>query len=222
MKEDILEQLVDGWFLRQPATFTKHNVKYKPDTKDLAQLGTRDKSKFAVPSDIDVMAIHMNQIGTKKVSVISCKSWQGGFDVDFFYKNLSGNGNPNLPVGPGPAWKKFRELYDPLWAKAFRDKVYSETQSHDFTYFIAVTKFKSNKSQHIENFKTCKFFLDNLNDNGKYNVKIEFLTLEKILTQISLQEANTTIEATEIGRFMQLIKAADLTITTKDDLKLLK
>ncbi len=35
MKEDILEELVDGYFLRQPAVFTKHNVKYRPDLKGI-------------------------------------------------------------------------------------------------------------------------------------------------------------------------------------------
>ena len=160
----------------------------------------------------------------KKVSVVSCKSWQGGLDVDFFYRNLNGSetGDPNLPVGPGPAWKKFRELYNPKWAKAFRDKVFEETQSHDFTYIIAITKFKGNKRKHEEDFMKCPLFLNNLNEDGKYRVKIEFLTLEKMLNHISAQEANTTIEATEIGRFMQLIKAADLEVVNKINQKSIK
>ena len=42
MKEDILEQLIDGYLLRQPGTFTKHNVKYRPDQKALKK---EDKNK---------------------------------------------------------------------------------------------------------------------------------------------------------------------------------
>ena len=60
MKEDILEQLVDGWFLRKSGTFTKHNVKYKPLQTDIVHLDTREKSRFTVSSDIDVLAIHLN------------------------------------------------------------------------------------------------------------------------------------------------------------------
>jgi aminopeptidase-like protein len=101
-------------------------------------------------------------------------------------------------------------LVEPNWAKAFREKIFSETNSYDFTYYIAITKIKKNKGQKIEEFKNCNLFLNNLSDNGKNKVKIEFLTLEEMLSEIFIEKADTTIEATEIGRFMQLIKAADL------------
>lgn len=218
MKEDILEQLVDGWFLRKKATFTKHNVKYRPDSKDINDMGKKEKSQYAVHSDIDVIAVHLNENGKKRVSVVSCKSWQDGFDVDFFYRNLGDDGgDPNIKVGNGHAWKKFREIYDETWAKAFRDKVFEETQSHDFTYFIAVTRFKRKKCNHFESFKSCPKFLNLLNENGKYEVEIRFLTLEEMLNDILHQKADTAIEATEIGRFMQLIKAADLEIVNKSN-----
>ena len=222
MKEDILEQLVDGWFLRQPSTFTKHNVKYKPNPADIAHLGVKEKSHYTVSSDIDVLAIHLDKSGVERVSVVSCKSWQDGFDVDFFFENLSGLGDINKRIGTGAAWKKFRELAESKWAKAFRDKVFSETQSHDFTYYIAVTKIKSKRNKYIEEFKKCKEFIDNLSDYGKHNVKINFITLEDMLQGIFTQKSDTTLEATEICRFMQLIKAADLTLITKNDLKLKK
>ena len=61
MNEDILEQLVDGWFLRQNATFTKHNVKFKPNSKDISHLSVKERSLFSVPSDIDVMAVHLDR-----------------------------------------------------------------------------------------------------------------------------------------------------------------
>ena len=34
MKEDILEQIVDDWFLSRPGVFTKHNVKFRPTPAD--------------------------------------------------------------------------------------------------------------------------------------------------------------------------------------------
>lgn len=64
----------------------------------------------------------------------------------------------------------------------------------------------------IEEYENCNLFSDNLSDRDKFNVKIEFLTLEDMLTEIFNKKADTTIQATEIGRFMQLIKASDLKI----------
>jgi hypothetical protein len=52
--------------------------------------------------------------------------------------------------------------------------------------------------------------LNNLSDNGKNKVKIEFLTLENMLNELLNEKVNTTIESTEIGRFIQLIKATGL------------
>jgi hypothetical protein len=66
MKEDILEQLLDGYFLRKPATFTKHNVKFKPKKEDIKHFDSRNKSRFTFPSDIDVLAVHLNEVNEKK------------------------------------------------------------------------------------------------------------------------------------------------------------
>ncbi len=113
-------------------------------------------------------------------------------------------------MGTSEAWKKFRELVEETWAKAFRETIYKETKSYDFTYYIAVTKIKKNKDKKIEDFKKCKLFINNLSDYGKHKVKINFITLEDILYEIFNERSNTTLEATEIGRFIQLIKAANL------------
>jgi hypothetical protein len=75
MKEDILEQLVDSYFLRKPATFTKHNVKFRPE---LSSMTKEEKRKYSVHSDIDVIAVHFKGACEKEVSVVSCKSWQSG------------------------------------------------------------------------------------------------------------------------------------------------
>lgn len=217
MKEDILEQLVDGWFLRQPATFTKHNVKYKPNPEDIAHLSVKERSQYTVSSDIDVLAIHLDKEGADRVSVVSCKSWQEGFDIDLFFENLCGLGDKNKRIGNGPIWKKFRELTEKNWAKAFRDKVFGETHSHDFTYYIAVTKIINKRDKHKEEFKRCQEFLDNLSDGGKHCIKIDFITLEDMIRGIFNEKSDTTLEATEIGRFMQLIKAANLSLVTRNE-----
>ncbi len=102
-------------------------------------------------------------------------------------------------------------MVEPTWAIAFREAVYRETLSYDFTYFVAITKIKTDGS--IEAFKNEPLFLNNLSDNGKHKVKIDFLSLEKIMDEIFREEPNTTLEANEIGRFMQLIRAAGLKVS---------
>jgi hypothetical protein len=209
MKFDILEQLVDGWFLRQPSTFTKHSIKYKPKASDISHLNSKAKSKYTVSSDIDIVAIHLDKEEEKRVSVVSCKSWQGGFDIDYYYQRLIDEEKRKHK----DMWKRFRELVEPVWAKAFREKIFDETKSNSFTYYIAATRVQKNKDKFVEDFKSCKLFLDNLSDYGKYNVRINFLTLETMLEQMLEETGDTTLESTEIGRFMQLLRAAGLKLS---------
>lgn len=207
MKEDILEQLIDGYFLRQPGTFTKHNVKYRPDQKTLKK---EDKSKYSVHSDIDVLSVNLK---TKTTNVVTCKSWQGGFDVEKHLEWLSDSKNHSKKVSGREVWKSFRELTDKVWSKAFRDKIFEETNSKQFDYIIAVTKL--NNSKRINEFCTNKNFLNILSDNGDFKVTISFLTLETIITTIQNEPQNTAVESTEIGRFLQLLKAADIKFERK-------
>jgi len=208
MTEDILEQLVDGWFKRRPSTFTKHNIKYRPD---ISNMDKETKKNYNVNSDIDVLAVELNKNQTN-VSVVNCKSWQGGFDVKLWYDKLSNVDNHIDKKSGKEYWKPFRELTNETWARAFREKIISETYSRNFTYYIAVTKLKNKEK--IDDFKKCDFFLKNL--KGKeLNVNIEFLPLEKMITDIYNEIQKTALEATEIGRFIQLIKAANMTINPK-------
>lgn len=219
MKEDILEQLVDGYLLRKPATFTKHNVKFKPEKSAIAHLAASDRNKYSVPSDIDVLGIHLKSSGSNRVSAISCKSWQGGFDVDFWYDHLTDPIKKSRKFGTSEAWKKFRELSEPIWAKAFRDRIYQETGSTSFDYYIAVTKLKNINAVRLDDFKTCPQFISMLSDEGKHDVTINFLTLEDMLREIFQEKSSTTLEATEIGRFIQLIRAANLNLEFSTNLK---
>jgi len=134
MKEDILEQLIDGYFLRKPSTFTKHNIKYRPDLNFISK---GEKNKYSVHSDIDIISINTF---TKDINVVSCKSWQGGFDIKFYFNKLSNPQNHTYIYSGKEVWKSFREITNPIWAKAFRDKVFEETNSKKFNYYIAVTK----------------------------------------------------------------------------------
>jgi hypothetical protein len=76
MKEDILEQLVDD-YLQSMGYFTRHNLKFRP-SKDHSSFDTKQDSNH---SDIDVIGLHPTKRGPNRVWVISCKSWQAGFNV---------------------------------------------------------------------------------------------------------------------------------------------
>lgn len=207
MTEDILEQLIDNYFLRKPSTFTKHNIKYRPN---LNRIPKKLINKYSVHSDIDVITINAK---TKETNVITCKSWQGGFDIKKYYTLLSNKEMHKTKPSGREVWKSFRELTDKTWAKAFRDKIFEETTSKRFNYIIAVTKIRNNKFH--DEFCSCKSFLDNLSNKGEFKVTISFLTLEQIITSIQDEDQKTAIESTEIGRFLQLLNAANLKLERK-------
>ena len=61
-----------------------------------------------------MLAIHLNQVKEKRVSVVSFKSCHSGFDVDFVYEHFTEKVKQEVRVGASDAWKKFRELVDPI------------------------------------------------------------------------------------------------------------
>ena len=205
MTEDILEQLISSYFLRKPSTFTKHNIKYRPVLETMSK---EEKKLYSVNSDIDVISINTK---TKNVNVVTCKSWQGGFDIKDFYNLLSNENNHTRIKSGREIWKSFRELTNPIWAKAFCDKIFEETNSKEFNYIIAITKISN--PEFIDQFCDCELFLKNLSNNGEYQVKIKFLTIEEIFTEIQNSNISTAVESTEIGRILQLLKSAGLNLT---------
>ena len=210
MKQDILEQIAENWLLKKEATFTKCNVRYKPSVEQLQLIDKSKRNLYSVTSDIDLLAVHIDKQDEERVSAISCKSWQSGFHVSGFYHLLT---NPEKDTKNH--WKRFRELVDPLWAKAFRDKIYAETLSRNFTYYIVVTKLIHRQDE--EAFINCSNFISNLSDNNVNKVKIKFLTLEQMILDLTSAKYSTTLEATELGRMIQLIRAAGLSINKIDD-----
>ncbi|ODV43792.1 hypothetical protein AWV79_14215 [Cupriavidus sp. UYMMa02A] len=86
MKEDILEQMVDE-YLQHDGYFTRHNLKFKPP-KDHADYDMRADS---VHSDIDVIGINPLRAGPERVVVVSCKSWQQGFNPQFWCNAIEQN-----------------------------------------------------------------------------------------------------------------------------------
>lgn len=202
MKEDTLEQAVDDWLLSKPATFTKHNIKFRPDKED-ENFSLRDDSSH---SDIDILAVHLNEQGHKRVSAVTCKSWQGGFHPSNWMENLINN--PNKKIGAKEAWKTMRELVVRKWGKALAQKVYEETGSADYTYFIAVTVLKGNDlEESVRAFENNTIFIENLKLFPEATVVIKILPFKEIFEDYKSRTAHT-LEATELGRLIQIIKAS--------------
>jgi hypothetical protein len=192
VKEDVLEQIVDD-YLKFRGYFTVHNVPFKPRTDHPAFDGPKDR----VPSDVDVVAYHPRKRGIDRVIAVSCKAWQSGFDAT----NLLDRLKKDKKAGNRKAWQLFRELWVPKWSEAFRAAVYELTGAKTFAYRIAVTLLTGDASawaadrRIAENLPGCS---------------IGFLPLEEMWSAM-LAELTTRPAASEVGRLVQLLKAAGLT-----------
>ncbi len=197
MKEDILEQIADDW-LQSRGGLTKANVMY----------GRGKGNK----SDIDIIAIHPNpkELGINGVSIVSCKSWTGGFNCTNWYNWLTKD--PNKIISGREAWKKFRELVKKEWSTAFVKEIENQTGSCSFTYYVAVTKTKGD----------IKKFENILKKGGAKEVKIKIITLNEMLISIykkiedEIKEKKHTLQPTVVGRLFQVMIASGFQTPTKE------
>jgi len=189
MKEDILEQVVDD-YLQARGFFTRHNVKFRP-RKGHPHFVSRDDS---VPSDIDVLGVNPHARGSSKVWVVSCKSWQAGFNVRSKLAELT----ENKTRSGRESWRFFRELMVPKWSEAFRDAVFRETGSRNFTYVTAVTRLSGDPSE----WEQLPRFQRAMRGNP-----IRLLALSDMVAYI-LQRLTRTPASSDLGRTLQLLKAA--------------
>lgn len=188
MKEDVLEQIVDD-YLQSRGYFTRHNVRYGPPSVQ----GTRSQSQ----SDLDVIGYAPRPAaGASRVMVVSCKSWQGGFNTQ---KELTALEKDARRHGVKARWA-FRELWFKDWSTALHSLVTQLTGESIFDYRIAVTRLSGTATDAAwaanptiqENLQGCSF---------------GFLRLEKMWNEL-LSSLTTTPPASEIGRLAQLLKAA--------------
>ena len=191
MKEDVLEQVVDD-YLKHCGYFTQHNIKFRPrsDHPDY------DSQQDSVRSDVDVVGINPKVSGLDRVMVVSCKSWQGGFDASGRLAQLKGEKkNPKRAI-----WRHHRELWIPKWSEAFRSAIAESTGEVAFSYRIAVTRLRGNATD---------WGRDPTIATNLPGCSVGFLTLEE-MWQAMVAELGTTPAASEIGRLAQLLKAAGL------------
>ncbi|MCW1916795.1 hypothetical protein OJ996_24620 [Luteolibacter sp. GHJ8] len=213
MKEDILEQLVEDWYVARPGFFVKHNVRFRPSKAHVDFMSKRD----SVHSDIDILALSTSGLGSERVHVVTCKSWQSGFDVNHWRLELEKEAEYNersAEFKPRESWKYFRELVSDKWMDAFLNKIESETGQRDLTYLIAVTKIKGTESDR-KALQQSEVLQERFREKGS-TVIIKVLSLREIIAEYfkRIDSKDTpSLEATDVGRLLQLVHAAGLRIS---------
>ena len=192
MKKDVLEQVVDDYLMHK-GYFTRHNLLFKPsgDHKEFIQRAD------SVDSDIDVVGIHPKLKGTERVLVLSCKAWQYGFDPASKVREIT----EGKKSSGKEAWRGFRELCIPKWSEAFLNEVETATGTRTFTYCTVVTKLRNPTTRH--HWESNEAFRAAIGGNP-----IRILTFSEMLDSL-WGSLTKTPAASEIGRTIQLMKAAD-------------
>lgn len=193
-KEDILEQLVEEYLLHD-GYFVRHNVKFLP-RRDHPDFDGRQDSNH---SDIDVIGFHPHRDGASRIKVVSCKSWQSGFNPTTEIQAIE----QNRTVRGRDAWRTYRELVSPKWSEAFHAAVYAATGQKAFTYVTAVTVVKGAKQL----WEAHPRFVAAMEGNP-----IQLLDLRQMVDSI-YPSLNTTLAGTEVGRMLQLFKAAKILVS---------
>jgi len=195
-KEDILEQIVEEYLVHK-GYFVQHNIKFLPRKDHPDFIPNQDSNH----SDIDVIGYHPRIAGNEKVIVVSCKSWQSGFNPAAEIRAIESD---SIRRGR-KAWQAFRELTVLKWSEGFVKAIHEATGSDQFTYVTAVARLIGDKAV----WENHQPFRDALQGNP-----LVILTFREMITEIQ-SKLTTTLASTEIGRMLQMFMAADMKV--KDD-----
>lgn len=198
IKEDVLEQIVEGYLLHK-GYFVQHNVKFRPSKNHPDFISNQDSNH----SDIDMVGYHPTEDGYKKVLAVSCKSWQGGFDPSVQLSAIL----DNKKLGGKDAWKLYHELTSPKWSEAFLKAIKDATGEDRFTYVTAVTFMKGDAAGKAR-WENHPPFKEALLGNP-----IQIITLREMINEI-LEKLPKTLAPTEVGRMLQLFRAAKIITAT--------
>ena len=213
MKEDILEQIAEDFYSKKVGCFTKHNIKFRPSKKEPTYIAKYD----SVHSDIDLIIIDTNK--RNKIITVSCKSWQGGFDILNFKNALEGalNKQPNKTIGKRDGWCAFRELCIHRWTNSFLKILRNElnvvdTQEIKLEYVILCTKITRGSLKDKSDFENSeaikKYF-----KRKKVNMKLKVITIDETIAEILkiMNEKDTPyVENTHLSRTLQLMIASGM------------
>lgn len=213
MKEDILEQIAEDFYSKNVGYFTKHNIKYRPSKEEPTYIAKYD----SVHSDIDLIIIDAHK--RNKIITVSCKSWQGGFDI-LKYKNTvedALNKQPIKTTGKRDDWCTFRELCIYRWTNSFLKILRNElnvvdTKEIELEYVILCTKITKGSLKHKSDFENSeaikKYF-----KQKKVNLKLKVTTIIEMIAEILkiMDEKDTPyVENTHLSRTLQLMIASGM------------
>jgi hypothetical protein len=213
MKEDILEQIAEDFYSKKVGYFTKHNIKYRPSDKEPAYIAKFD----SVHSDIDLIIIDVHR--RNKIITVSCKSWQGGFDI-LKYKNTLEDALIKQPIkttGKRDDWCVFRELCIYRWTNSFLKILRNElnvvdTKEIELEYVILCTKITRGSLKDKSDFENSeaikKYF-----KKKKVNLKLKVRTIDETIAEILkiMKEKDTPyVENTHLSRTLQLMIASGM------------
>lgn len=222
MKEDILEQVAEDFYSKKVGCFTKHNIKFRPSKKEQTYVAKYD----SVHSDIDLIIIDTNE--KNKIITVSCKSWQGGFNI-LKFKNIlekALNKQPNKTIGKRDDWCTFRELCIPRWTNSFLKILRNElnvvgTQEIELEYVILCTKITRGSLKDKSDFENSeaikKYF-----KRKKVNMKLKVITIDETIAEILkiMNEKDTPyVENTHLSRTLQLMIASGMEFENKPNIE---
>jgi hypothetical protein len=108
----------------------------------------------------------------------------------------------NKIVSGREAWKGFRELVIPKWSEAFISAIHDATGETRFTYVTAVTRLLGSAATWERHPAFCEAMAHN---------PIKIISLYEMLTEVYGQ-LKKTLAGTELGRMLQLFRAAGIEI----------
>ncbi len=213
MKEDILEQIAEDFYSKRVGYFTKHNIKFRPSEKEPTYIAKYD----SVHSDIDLIIIDTRE--RNKIITVSCKSWQGGFNV-LKYKNMledALNKQPSKTTGKRDDWCVFRELCIHRWTNSFlkilrKELNVADTQEIKLEYVILCTKITRGSLKDKSDFENSeavkKYF-----KQKKINLKLKVITIDEMIAgilKIMNEKITPYVENTHLSRTLQLMIASGM------------
>lgn len=190
-KEDILEQIVEEYLIHK-GYFVQRNIKYRPEQSDPDYIAKKD----SVRSDIDVLAFHPRKAGAERVLAFNIKSYQSGFDFRSVIAQIEAQGE----INGRSAHLSYREFCIPKWSRAFVKAIQERTGETKFTHVLAVTFPKNDPMLWTTNARFRK---------SLPGVRLEVMHLREMIEEIE-PTLTTTPAATDIGRTLQLFRAAGL------------
>lgn len=215
MKEDILEQIAEDFYSKNVGYFTKHNIKYRPSKEESTYIAKYD----SVHSDIDLIIIDAHK--RNKIITVSCKSWQGGFNISKFKNTLENalNNQPTKTTGKRDDWCAFRELCIHRWTNSFLKILRNELSDVDaqeieieLEYVILCTKITRGSLKDKSDFENSeaikKYF-----KQKKVNLKLKIITIDKMIAEILkiMNKKDTPyVENTHLSRTLQLMIASGM------------